>query len=257
MALSFIASASGYSAGDASTIDTSSSLNVAAGDLIVGMLGCWNNPTAVTMADNDGSTNSMTMLSLRSAGSLNSIMGYRLVATADSSATFRATLTTARNYMSFVVLQFRPDSGEAFTLDASGAYANGTSQYPQTNNLTTTGADEIAVAWLYLNGGKTWSGNRLIGESAADGQVDPAITFHVWYEPFTSTQTDIHAQADMGGSDSWLIDFAAFKSAASGTSVSVSPGLLVPNAVQHDPMIVVPVNDPITWTPHVSRVMVF
>lgn len=42
-----------------------------------------------------------------------------------------------------------------------------------------------------------------------------------------------------------------------GTSVSVSAGLQVANAVQYNPTISVPVNDPITWTPHVSKVMVF
>lgn len=221
MALTYVAVVSAALSGTPG--DMASSLNVAAGDLLIALWGCYNDPGAVSIADTDGSTNSFTMLTTANSGALYTGIGYVLSATADATATFRLTFGTSRGYTGFIVYQFRPDAGETVSLDTSGASAAGSSTTPQSANFTTTGDDEVAVATLYLSNGKTWNDNREIGDVACDGYTDPRIEHHGWYKIFAATQSGIHAQANMGASDTWLIDVASFKSAAAAGGGSTGP----------------------------------
>jgi len=201
------------------SIATGSTLNVAAGDLLIGMVGVYNDPGTVTMADSDGTTNVMTMLDKKaSGGGLYTRIGYVLSATADATASMTVSSTSNMGYAGWIVYQFRPDAGETVSYESSDIDATGSSTTPQTGDMTTTGTDEVMAAILYLYNGKSWSGNRWIADVEADGATSPRNEAHAWYNIFSETKTDAHAQALMGGSDTWLIDMVAFKSAAAAAS---------------------------------------
>jgi hypothetical protein len=216
MSFSFIGSDGVYNAAGGTTLDTDSALNVAEGDLLVGVFQGWGDPGTITMADTDGVTNVFTMLTKSNSGSLFMRIGYVLSATADAAALFRASNTNSVGYRGFFIYQFRPDAGDTVSYDVGDVPAGGSSQTPQSANADTTGDDEAAVAGLYLENGKTWADNRWIGDDASSGALDPVNYCHAWYNLFTATKANCHAQADMLGSDAWLIDYAAFKSTGGG-----------------------------------------
>jgi hypothetical protein len=219
VALTYVNSTVIVNNGGGTSLDTTSALNIAAGDLIVCGFGCWGNPGSVAMSDTDGSTNPMTMLAVALDIGAGLVIGYNVSATADAAALFRVTNSSV-SYRKFYVWQFRPDAGETVSYDVGPNHATGTGTALVSGNLTTTGTDEVAVALAFLYSGKAFSAQQ-IGDVNADGNLSGGVESDCWYKLFTATQTDAHAQCTISGSDQWVIDFAAFKSAAAGGGGSV------------------------------------
>jgi trimeric autotransporter adhesin len=143
---------------------------------------------------------------------------YRISATADSTATFRSTLSSSPYNRHIIhVYQFRPDSGDTVTYDAGPGGAGSTwSAAPQSGNITTTESDEVAVGAIGNAQARSTSSFQI-----ADGTVDGSISgtgLHSGYRIFSSTQSNIHAQGTLSGDASWSAGIVAFASAgAPGT----------------------------------------
>lgn len=225
MAWAFVASTYGtYSAGGAgsTTHDAVATLDIEVGDLLVAT-GRYYAPgeTTINFAE-DGGNNSFTMIGLLSNGLRRMDTGYVIVSQANDAATIRMTLSVGEQYRSFVVMQFRPDSGDTVSYEAGPGDATDTGTALATGQISTTGTDELVVVCCQEGGGAL--SNLEVGGGAADGSQggDALATAYSaeWYEIFTSAQTDIIGEATIGSSQGWCARILAFKSTApSGGSI--------------------------------------
>jgi hypothetical protein len=213
-------SAAGYDQyAQASIIDCSSALNIQEGDLLVAIGEFIENVNVVSIAETGGG-NSMTLTSRFDSGSQYGIMGYKIGAVANASATFRLTLSAPSYKPTIGVLQFRPDSGDTVSLDSGPNDNIGTGTTAQSDNFDTTGIDELVVAGRTANYQPSPSG-AYIGEESPDGTYLPGgaggecMTW-MWYKIFTATKTGIHAQSSLDSSIDWLAMALAFKAVAGG-----------------------------------------
>jgi hypothetical protein len=152
-------------------------------------------------------------------------MGYKIGATANGTATVRATLDAARTYRFLVVMQFRPDAGDTVAYDAGDSPANGLDTACQTGNISTTGDDEVVVSFYKQYSGTRTVSNVQIADAAADGQKEDGVNYNalMWYKLFTATQSNIHGQLTFNTSARWLADIVAFKSTAAGGATIYPP----------------------------------
>ena len=215
MALSHVATASNYATGSGTSLACSSSLNVAAGDLLVAVA-AWEEGSGGTLGVSDGGSNTCTMTAEANQGGQPYLaLGYLLSATANATATFTFTNSTSRGYRGIVVLQFRPDGGETVTLDAGPSAAGGSSTTAQSGNITTAGTDAVAVAgaraYLSVN-----PSARYIGDVAVDTDHVSAGLTRTWWRFLTEAMTDGHGQLTWDGTSAWVASIIAFKSAAGG-----------------------------------------
>lgn len=218
MSWTFIGSAGNLNDASGTTLDCTTSLNVAAGDLLV----CWvSNETSLTtytvQKDSGSPANSFTF----DAGDTisNNVfgqMGYVLSASADSSATFRATWGAARDFRIFIVGQWRPTGGATVTKDTS-TDNTGTSSTATSGNITTTGTDEVVIGYSNLFSSGATSAETINGVSR-DGVIrqDQAS---MWYRILSATFSGGGAQATQGASDSWICGIVGFKAEGSTPQV--------------------------------------
>lgn len=171
-AFTFIASASGAADSSGTTVATSSTLNVASGDLLISLTSYEDDASAgTTVGITDGGSNSFTFDAgeeIRSSGDqVSAHPGYRLSAVANASATFTATLTNARPYKRIIVYQYRPSAGTT-SKDISGTReATANSEGITTGSFSTAGSYGVVCAMgAYYTSG-TYSG-WLIAGAAAD-----------------------------------------------------------------------------------------
>lgn len=200
MALSFIGSISGQTS-SGSAINTSSSLNVAAGDLLVACCR-WESGASggINVAEVD-SSNSFTMGTEIKSSSYECYiaMGYKISAVADAAFTGRMTLVNSQVELNLVIYQFRPDSGEVVTKD-TGPSGNTTSADPMaTAAFTTTGNDEVVVAIIGSYSGTSFY-SRTIGGVSADTNAINLSYSTSFYRILSATASNITAQANTGGS---------------------------------------------------------
>lgn len=190
----------------------SSSLNVAAGDLLVCWLG-YEDQANTNASATDGGSNNFTMEAETSnAGGSKGRFGYILSATANASATFVGTAGTAP-YCGFYVFQFRPDAGETVSLDQKGT-ATGTGTSLATANITTTGTDEVVLVGCKNYASATFSSAAING-AAPTGigyQGLTAVMYSILSATGTMNGTVTHANSN------WVCNIISFKSAAGGAA---------------------------------------
>jgi hypothetical protein len=228
MAFTFIAGVAGYNDATGTSLACASTLNVAAGDLIVAFPS-WEDGTGGTLGCSDSGSNVCTMTAeLGSSSSLAYFaFGYKISASANATATFVFTNATTRPARSIIVLQFRPDAGETVSLDPSTSNpstAAGSGQALQSGDMTTAGTDTVVIgAGKHYNYG-TWSSEQ-IGDTAADGRVQsnrPEVLTETWYRILTGGMSAGHAQVSTTStSNEWVCGVIAFK-AVSGGSAAVT-----------------------------------
>lgn len=232
MAFTLVASLGAENTGSGSTLDLASTMNVATGDVLVCIVGYYGATTTTAVADT-GSGNAFTMVTEVATGSDRLVMGYVLSATSNASSTFRATWGAARTYRDLIVFQFRPDSGETVSLDASGAGATGNDANPTSAAFNTTGTDEVVVAGVFVDSSKdfTGAGTWTIGGAAVDGRQKGTASGASYaggaYKLFAASQSSIASVYTSGGSSTpWCADVLAFSSVAAA-------GLSIPVAMHH------------------------
>ena len=221
MALTFIASASGTSNSAGTTLDCSTTLNVAAGDLLV-VTTCWEDAASTTTVAESAGGNSFTMNTAGNDASNYIRSGYVLSAAANSTSTFRMTSDSVA-FRRIIVMQFRPDASETVSLDAGPNAANVTTGSTQTTaTITTTGTDEVVIANLKTYDPTSGYTSATIGGAAVDGSAtvggsnDPAFMI---YKLFTSTQSGITGvfTDTISDTEKSRMEILAFKSVAGGT----------------------------------------
>ena len=240
MAFTFIASAVGGDDDAGTTSDTTTSFNVAAGDVLVAWVKSEGAPTTVAVADTGG-TNALTFdagdVENHSNGDLSTAWGYRLIAQANATATFRLT-TQSRPFRTLIMWQFRPDAAETITKDASNV-SQGSGTTMSSGNISTTGDDEIVLGGYGEYVGNN-SANHQINGVAATGVVQasgiiPNFTAS-WYRILAATFTNGQATCTNNSSD-WICGIIAIKSGGAAPAAGTSSPL-VPQGVLGSPPLV-------------------
>lgn len=214
MGFALVAAASGDYWTTATVQDCTSSLNVAAGDLLVAVIGFRTTARGITsIADTvGGNTMTLTAVFPDSDSDQFMAMGYKIGAAANATATFRLTLDGEALKPSIVVLQFRPDAGDTVSLDTGPSDNIGTGSTLQTDDFSTTGDDEVVVCGK--EAANSGSADTQIADAASDGAYSPAQNdIAGWYKLFTSTQSNIHGQQAIGYAH-WTCAALSFKSVA-------------------------------------------
>ena len=225
MGFTYIAQAKAYSTDVGTTLDCSGALNVAAGDLLVAAVH-WDSTASTPSIADTAAGNSMTMQpAIEGSIYVDVAIGYKIAADANSTSTFRFTLSNEADTRGIVVFQFRPDAGETVTKDAGEAGSTADNNTPQTGNISTTGDDEVVVGAIAAYSTTGWS-EAEINDEAVDGEGgDDTGNYwmHLGYKVFTEPKSDIHYQAVQSTTRLWAADIIAFKSAAAGGGQSVVP----------------------------------
>jgi hypothetical protein len=208
---SFIASASNGSSGSGTTLNTASTLNVQAGDVLIVSTG-WEDVES-TISVSDGGSNSFSMQSTFDDTYNYVATGVITSASANSSATFTQTLGTTAGYRSIIVLQFRP-SGGSISVDGAVTTNNGNSASVTSGSITTSGDYEIVVVAIkqYYQGEAT---NVEIAGVAADGLIEgTALTqggAQTFYRILSSTISSATATCDIYASTQWAVQTISVK----------------------------------------------
>lgn len=219
-----------YAVGDywstASTLDTTDSLNVAAGDLLVAYVGFDTTSRAISSIQaTSGNANAMTVSSISNINTTYGAIAYKINADANATATFRLTLDGTANQPGIVVMQFRPDSGDTVTLDSGPSGTTGTSETPTSASFNTAGTDEVVVCGRYAHY-KTGSAQK-VGSDNADAAYSSGTEIDVsaWYKILNATKSGITCQETIGYAD-WVCDYLAFKATAPAGG-SVVPKIVI------------------------------
>lgn len=224
MPFTFIDAAGATIGTPVTTLDATTSLNVAAGDVLV--VWCAHDAGGVltyAVAKNSGSpANAFTFdagdMVNHSFGKPHASFGYLLNAAADAAATFRLTLSgTGDDEVSFIVMQFRPDAGETVTKDISNV-GQGTGDPPVSGNITTTGTDEI-VCGADVSSTGVHQNELINGVAATVPAASPKGGIHCWYRILTATFAAGNATEDFAGAARWICNIIAIKSVAAGGAV--------------------------------------
>jgi hypothetical protein len=235
--LAFVASATGSTSSSSNTVDTSSSLNVQAGDVLVAMLTIPDaaGVPAISSIQGTGGDNALVCTQQPVEGWLEQGIAYRLAAVANSSIIFRAAMASNVNAMTLTVLQFRPDSGDVVELDAgpSGATSSWSAD-AASGTITTTGTDELVVGFFVNGQARTYT-SPLIGGVSPDGSV-PVAGGLIVYKIFSAIQSSITATAAMSNSGTWGAEILAIKATASSSGID-GVGGIASTAVVRTPAI--------------------
>lgn len=190
-------------------------LDVQAGDLLVAICEWYEDNAGPTVTISDGGSNSLTMLTKQVIISpVYTQYGYKIAASANATAQFVLTFSSNQTYRNLTILQFRPSAGTVILDVYDLAKTTATSAAVLTDNITTTGSDELVIGGhgIYGAGAQKSISDMQIGDVAADGcPYADAYYCHLWYKVFSSTQSNIHAQGTLNASATWNAGILAFK----------------------------------------------
>lgn len=220
MAFSYVTGLYSVLGASASSISLSSALNVASGDLLVGWV-AWEDTSASISSLTDGGSNSLTMESVSNDTKNYAAFGYKLSASANSSATFTVTWSTNVPVRHLFVMQFRPDSGDTVSKDAL-AVGNGSGSSYQSGNINTTGTDEVLIGAQKSYNSGTFA-NYQIGDAGGDGYLSDIVfgLCAMWYRIVSATASGIHSQCTRANT-TWLCHVISFKSEAPAGGVPMN-----------------------------------
>jgi len=216
-------------AGSGTSLSLAATMNIAAGDLLVGIAG-WLDGVGGTLAMTDGGSNVFTLTATEgsyAAPATKLRFGYMLSAFANGTATFSFTNTTSRPNRTFIVLQLRPNAGATVSLDPSPTnynYVSGeTGTTVQSSNMTTVGTDTVVVGAVKTYLARTFSSHQ-IGDVAADGVAANGTRNCAWYRILTAGMTG-HSQVTLNTAGAYVVGIIGFKSTGGGAGGSI-PGIL-------------------------------
>ncbi len=234
----YIAQCSGVGpTGPATTEDCDTTLNVAAGDLLIA-IGAWNTTTfvgtlpSVAVASvsgsppNDFTFDSADKCNGNGSADIHSAVGYVLSAAADSSATFRLTIGTAYRWPEIRVLQFRPTSGATVTKDASTYFGDVPWGVMGSGDITTSAGGGVVVGLIGTDTDLELdqiSGASLRGAYAeVNSNASEVGATAFWYRtdlPAFTTRGSIATMVlnGLGGGNNGNMHIAAFKATLSAT----------------------------------------
>lgn len=199
-----------------------SSLNVQAGDLLVAWAKHEGAATTLAVADTGGG-NGFTFdagdYQSHANGDLHGSWGYVLSATADASFTARLTLGASRPFVSLIVYQFRPESGESFSKEASNK-GTGTSTTPASGAISPSFSDGVVLGGYGEYVANNSSSHQINGVAA-----DAVIQTSSSAGNFTAAWYRILSSGFAGGTASctntsaaWICNVIAFESAPTASA---------------------------------------
>ena len=207
-------------------------LVVAAGDLIVAVAR-WDgtDPTGNKIEATSGNVNTFTLKAVQDESQICMVMGYKLIADVNATATFRLTVGGNRTYRAMYVMQFRPDGGETTTLTAGPNPATAANGQPVSGAIDPAGDDIVVLGGISVyNYG---FGSHQIGGVGADAALWNDNLGGIWYKLYTSEQGSMTADVTWDSSEAeWVCDILGFKSAAAGPG-----GIVLPIIDHHNRMM--------------------
>lgn len=217
-----IASAVGFASGSGTILDTSTALNVQAGDVLVAFASWAQSNGSASIAQTDAANPMLMMPDYSNYWSIYSRAGYVISAAAASSATFRFTITDAAVNRSITVLQYRPDANTTVHLHAAFAFGEGTGTAMATSALGLYGDDVDAVAFAVRGTNAGSFSNLAINGATPDGTISNASIARAMRLHFTENDTSVTASGTLDSSDDWYMTLLSFRSVSiSGTAPSV------------------------------------
>jgi len=248
VALAYVSEAQGSTDSSVTTLDCTSSLNVADGDLLVAVVTWEGNDTTVGVAKNSGSpANAFTFNvadKIAQTGNINLAIGYVLAAAADSSATFRVTFGAARGYCSLWVAQYRPGTGTIAVRD-TGSTGSGSGTSAATGTIATTGTDAVVVAGVKTDTGASSVSNARINSVAADHTWDgTGLAVEAAWDRILSAAMSGTASVTIPSAN-WVICGVAFKAITPadvsfvGTSSGLTTTVSAPAGIQTGDLMLV------------------
>lgn len=203
-----------------STLDASSTIDVAAGDLIVALIGHGNAPTTVSVAASTGTpTNALTFdagdYQSQASNDNHLTFGYRLSGEARTGMTFRVTLGASRQYVTMLVYVWRHNTGGTITKDGSNT-GEGTGTALASGTISTAGSDDIVFGSYSDYDGFALS-SHAINSVAADGVTTVTDTqWCAWYRQLTAPTSTFNATGTLASSGPWIGNIIAFKAETAG-----------------------------------------
>lgn len=214
--MQFVASASGYTASSEEILDAGSTLDIQSGDILVcyiaGNIGA---TLSISGIAEDDSSNAFTVLGKTVqwwwVGS-----GYLLSASASTGATIRVTLSNYSNgEWGFLVLQFRPGSGESVSFGSGPASASSSYGTNPTSAQLSTSESKSMFIGAASNDRSALSTNQ-IGGNSPDGTINHgSIYFDASYLEFSSAQSSI-AYSTSSSSGVWGAQLICLEITTSG-----------------------------------------
>jgi len=205
-AYTFDDSGHGYNDGTGFTsIATASAIGVDAGDLLVAYVSYSNAEVGDSVGVSDSGSNTFTCGSNTVFDDANGVFCYKLSASANASATFTATMPSARRG-SVDVWTFNTGSGTN-SLDQENS-DTGSSNISDSDNITTTGTYTVAI------GGSAAVGGQEAEDSEIDGEVATGFAHSGSYNASFYKIMNVSAGAAIASgcnNDSWVGNIIAFK----------------------------------------------
>ncbi len=217
MAVAFLRS-NGKSSFGASDNIASNAIEVAAGNLVVVMVGGNISTDAPTITDSEG--NSYIHRDLISSTNAYCRVAYSFIATGDASLIVTATWAGSETERKeIIVAVFSKDGGSSWSFDVGDNTGTAFGTAAASGTLTTTGTDEVTIAFQRGNATTTISSQEIAGGAAINTQ--DIQNSAAWYRLFSSTQSNITATATLNTNAWWVVDFLTFK------AVAAAPGGIV------------------------------
>lgn len=211
MAIAFSESVSETEYSTSSTIDATA-VSVSVGDLLV--TAGFDRDSKGTQTVSDSAGNSFTERSVLTYSAANLRVGYSIVTTADASDV--VTYTWDSSWLGRRGIMVAVFTGDTIAYD-TGAIGTGGGTAFATSNFSTSGTDEVAVAFAGTNSVNSYSSHEIDG--AADGTDDADYLVTLFYQIYTATKSNINANVTYGAAGVWVIDCVAFTNTAAGGGV--------------------------------------
>jgi len=212
MAIAFLRSVSASVYGESATV-ASPEVEVAAGNLVVVQVRCGgtDHDSAPTITDTAGNT--YVLRTYRSGSPGVTQVAYVFATDAHATNIITATWDEAVTHRhEIIVLVFSKDGGDTWSLDDADTGGAAYSDAIATANITTTGTDEVVVAFGSSTTTHTVSSAE-IGAAGATEKED-ITNSESWYTIYAETKTDINATATASATCWWFAEILAFKSTA-------------------------------------------
>ena len=206
------------SAVSGTSLSADGTINIAAGDLLVGVF-AWEGATGDGPGCRTGvGENDFTMLTptLHSVTGKCMVMGYKIGATANATATLEFTLSTTAANRSFQVFLVRPaaDATVTFEDDAGNAEIGYVATF-ETNELSVVGSDIITFCGVENYSGRSLTTMTIETVDCEDAYIDAGETF-LGFATFTANQSAITGAGELSGGTRMLVNLIGFN--ASGAA---------------------------------------
>jgi len=217
--LAFSLHDSSYDSDYSSTVTESCDIAVTSGDLIVVCAGNNDDLDITNIADDAG--NSYTLLDQLDGGSTTNMRcAYCLSANSTSTVTVTATFSAGTVRRSIIAASFTPTGGTTVSLDCTANAVSGYEASPWETDAdsSTTGTDEVAVAFFKGGTGTTYTNHEIPGGTGADAVPETIFGLVCFYSVLSEGISNIYAEVDPSETGYYVAELLCFKSVAGGSS---------------------------------------